>query len=930
MASRDSARRFHFLREIASGGFGSVYLAKVMHADGFSRLAAVKLLHRKWSENEEIATRMRDEARLLGWLRHRNIVDVLDLTSIDGRAAVIMEYLEAVDLKHAIQESADKGDRVPPRASMEILAFVGSALDAAYNRPPYQGEKPLRVIHRDIKPSNIMVDESGTVKVLDFGVARAEFENRESHTQELQFGSVDYMPPERLFFEPETDLADVYSLGATLFELLTSERLGKAKGRKEKHDAFLTDRLSYMAAACPLPSAHATEVATLVREMCAYSAEGRPTAAKVVQRCRALTRDLPGETLSEWAERAIPPMVKQLRDEPREPNPLTDAILTEDAVKFSGAAAAPPVDVPPPPPDAPFDDNPREIGREDARWEMLRQAAIAEIQLSGNGLEGPLADPPTAPPGGMNTFNEELVVIDQDGPEQFDDEPTRIGSLSALQSLVGPPPVAAAPVAPAPAPAPPVSAAPAAAAAAPPIPAVAPAVALPAPTSKAPAPVAQPVATPVAPPVPTPVAPPVATPVASLPVVSAPVPPAVPPPAPPVAAPIAAPVAPPTPLPVAAAPASPAAPTLAPLAPTAPPPPSKSAARKPPPGMPQASPTWPPQAVMLDPEPSVTQPSPELTPMAGPEMTLPAAPVAAMSPPANAATAGLASSMTMVPVDGQLNSSMTMVPDDDSDVNATVSVPSGPAASRIELNETVKSKFADSAPANGAAPSPSAPPSVPAPKPPAAKPPPAPAKPPAPKPAANAPQPASSRPGPSPANGRGPMPQPVAPGAARSTPSRSKSRPDPFEEPASSGSGAWLGVGLLLVGLVIGGVLGGALLLYRLWWIPAHSGVTIAPSPSTPSVDASTPAVAPASDATPAPADAIVFTSAAADTTRITASCDGKDYNGTDHVVVPGPKADKCLVKAVLKDRSRLMAEVSGVSTGNYACFTGGGKECAR
>ena len=127
--SRETGRRFHFMREIASGGFGAVYLTKVVHADGFSRLAAVKLLHRRWSENEEIARRMRDEARLLGWLRHRNIVDVVDLTSIDGRAAVVMEYLEAVDLKFINGQMSIRGDRLPASAVMDVMSSVASALD---------------------------------------------------------------------------------------------------------------------------------------------------------------------------------------------------------------------------------------------------------------------------------------------------------------------------------------------------------------------------------------------------------------------------------------------------------------------------------------------------------------------------------------------------------------------------------------------------------------------------------------------------------------------------------------------------------------------------------------------------------------------------------------------------------------------------------
>ncbi len=397
MASRENARRFHFMREIASGGFGSVYLAKVMHADGFSRLVAIKLLHRRWSDNQEVAQRMRDEARLLGWLRHRNIVDVIDLTSIDGRAAVVMEYLEAVDVKTVIQHLAEKGQKMPPYAALEMTAFVASALEAAYNRPPFEGEKPLRVIHRDIKPSNIMVDESGTVKVLDFGVARGEFANRESHTQDLQFGSVEYMPPERLFFEPETDRADVYSLGASLFECLVGERLGKAKGRAEKHAAFLEDRLSFLAASCPLPNPQGGEVARLVREMCAYNADSRPSSEEIVLRARQLARQMPGPGLGEWSEIVVKPLVLAARLAPREPNPLTDSVMPEDSTIFGPAEVAAMLEASK---ELPTEESqlPGEIPREDARWDQLRVAAVAEMRTLPDlpsGVEGDFGDEPT-------------------------------------------------------------------------------------------------------------------------------------------------------------------------------------------------------------------------------------------------------------------------------------------------------------------------------------------------------------------------------------------------------------------------------------------------------------------------------------------------------------------------------------------------------
>ena len=337
LATREAARKFHFLREIAAGGFGSVYLAKVMHSDGFSRLAAVKLLHQQWSENQEIARRMRDEARLLGWLRHRNIVDVIGLTTIGGRVAVVMEYLEAVDFKAVVQSHVDRGWPVPPRGALEAISFVASALDAAYNRPPYQGEKPLRVIHRDIKPSNIMLDESGTVKVLDFGVARAEFDQRESNTQEMQFGSIEYMAPERLFMEPDTPASDVYSLGATLFELLALERFGKARSRPERHAQYLDERLEFLRATTPTMAGPAgDQLIEFLRTLLAHSADVRPTASEVVSRCRVLARTLDGDGLTEWAETVIPPLVKAMREAPREPNPLTDSVLIEDGGNLAG------------------------------------------------------------------------------------------------------------------------------------------------------------------------------------------------------------------------------------------------------------------------------------------------------------------------------------------------------------------------------------------------------------------------------------------------------------------------------------------------------------------------------------------------------------------------------------------------------------------
>ena len=328
--SREFLRRFHILRPIATGAFGEVFLAKEVHADGFSRLVALKLLHHRWSGNVEVTQRLRDEARLLGWLRHRNILDVVDLTSIDGRTALIMEYIEGIDLGFLIGAFYTTESLVPMRACLQIAAYSCSALDAAYNRPPYPGEKPLRVIHRDIKPSNIMVDEGGAVKVLDFGVARAEFDERESKTQDLQFGSVEYMPPERLFFEPDTPASDVYSLGVTLFELIAVGKFGKAQPRPADHAGTVRDRLSYLRARRGISGAPADDFDTLMTEMLSYELTERPTAAEATSRLRELARRFDDLGIAEWAPDFIPPLLAQFRDASGKKHPLVGSLLSED------------------------------------------------------------------------------------------------------------------------------------------------------------------------------------------------------------------------------------------------------------------------------------------------------------------------------------------------------------------------------------------------------------------------------------------------------------------------------------------------------------------------------------------------------------------------------------------------------------------------
>jgi serine/threonine protein kinase len=273
-------RRFRFIKEIAEGGFGKVYLAEQLSQDGFSRIVALKLLHQKWSTHDEVVMRTRDEARLLGLIRHQHIVRVEDLTSVDGKLAIVMEYLEGVDLKNIMNFLKERGEVFPRQSLFEIMIAVASALDAAYNGEPLQGGEPLRVIHRDIKPSNIFVTVNGGVKVLDFGTARANFDSREAKTQALAFGSQGYMAPERMLGEEDTPAADVFSLGVTLQELLSLEPFGRIPPRPNKFVAKIEERI----AATPLTGdpEWVEQVRDTLGLMMAYEPSERPSAKQLI------------------------------------------------------------------------------------------------------------------------------------------------------------------------------------------------------------------------------------------------------------------------------------------------------------------------------------------------------------------------------------------------------------------------------------------------------------------------------------------------------------------------------------------------------------------------------------------------------------------------------------------------------------------------
>ncbi len=312
---KSDGRRYHVLEAVGRGGFGTVYKAEHIGPGGFTKRVALKILNPDVSHQTGFGQRLRDEARMLGLINHRSIVQVDGLLLLNGNWTIVMEYVSGVDLKALLQEGP-----VPVGPAIEIVQEVASALAVAYDHPT-AGNAPLKLLHRDIKPSNIKLTGAGEVKVLDFGVARADFGARESETEDVHFGSMGYMAPER-FDGIDNHTSDVYSLGSVLIELILGEALGKTSGNRKRHKQHIKAALTRVWQVAPNEP-----LFYLLANCLAYDAEQRPTAKELDRSLRNLRLSFPKPWLADWSNEVVPPLEARLESIA---DNLTGSMLEED------------------------------------------------------------------------------------------------------------------------------------------------------------------------------------------------------------------------------------------------------------------------------------------------------------------------------------------------------------------------------------------------------------------------------------------------------------------------------------------------------------------------------------------------------------------------------------------------------------------------
>ena len=211
--------RWEIVRQLGSGGMADVYLAQAKGDGGFEKLVAVKVMHSHLARNQRAVDHFLDEARLAARIQHPNVVAIQDLGKIGNEYVIVMEYVDGVDLERLLTAARAAARPVPLEIALGILCRICDGLDAAHRATSKDGE-PLGIVHRDVKTANVLVSRQGSVKVVDFGIAKAAKQVHNTIAGETK-GTLSMMAPEQRVGGQVDVRADVYSVAAVGYELVT-------------------------------------------------------------------------------------------------------------------------------------------------------------------------------------------------------------------------------------------------------------------------------------------------------------------------------------------------------------------------------------------------------------------------------------------------------------------------------------------------------------------------------------------------------------------------------------------------------------------------------------------------------------------------------------------------------------------------------------
>ncbi|MEL6339680.1 MAG: serine/threonine-protein kinase [Myxococcota bacterium] len=214
---------YQLLEQIGVGGMAEVFLARHTGIEGFEKDIVIKRIRPHLSATPAFVDMFLAEAKLAAQLSHPNIVTIYDLGKIGDSFFIAMEYIAGKDLSSIIPRAKKLGIPFPIEYAVKIASHVCEALYWAHSKTDTRNN-PLNIVHRDVSPENIRVAWTGTVKILDFGIAKAATQFHETKAGEIK-GKVVYMSPEQVLGHDLDHRSDIFSLSVVLYECITGLKL---------------------------------------------------------------------------------------------------------------------------------------------------------------------------------------------------------------------------------------------------------------------------------------------------------------------------------------------------------------------------------------------------------------------------------------------------------------------------------------------------------------------------------------------------------------------------------------------------------------------------------------------------------------------------------------------------------------------------------
>ncbi len=212
------------MERLASGGMAEVFRAKQLGYAGFEKTVALKRILPHFASSEDFKNMFRLEANLSAMLQHANITQVFSNGEHDGYLYLVMEFVDGKNLRQLLAKADKVKLRIPLEMSCYMVSETLKGLDYAHNYHDERTGEALNIVHRDVSPQNVMLGYEGSVKVVDFGIAKAASKSENTRAGVLK-GKFGYMSPEQARGETLDRRSDIFSMGIILWELLTQRRL---------------------------------------------------------------------------------------------------------------------------------------------------------------------------------------------------------------------------------------------------------------------------------------------------------------------------------------------------------------------------------------------------------------------------------------------------------------------------------------------------------------------------------------------------------------------------------------------------------------------------------------------------------------------------------------------------------------------------------